>query len=113
MTGSGQWCKGTKEGLVSGVPKQPLALNFTDRNFWQLKERKDEERGDILVHPISGLQDIVITEEGSGSSPEHVQNDRDKLVLEIAFTNGLVPGSFTNETMPCRQRGQATEPGGP
>lgn len=49
----------------------------------------------------------------SGSSPEHVQNVRDKLVLAISLTIGLVPGSLANETMPCRQRGQAIEPGGP
>lgn len=103
--------EGTKEGLVSGIPKQPLALNFMYGNFWQLKERNEEERGEILVHPISGLQSGVIMEVGSGSSPVHVQKASDKLVL-ATFTIGLVPGSFTNETMPCRQRGQATEPGG-
>ncbi|KAF9662684.1 hypothetical protein SADUNF_Sadunf18G0079900 [Salix dunnii] len=88
---------GTKEGLVSEVPMQRLALKFIDGNFWQLKERNEDESGEIL----------------SCSSPEHVQNDRDKLVLEIALTNGFVPGSLTNETMPCRQRGQAIDPVGP
>lgn len=104
---------GTKEGLVSGAPKQRLALNFIDGNFWQLKERKEDERGEMLVQWKSGSQSGVVNVVGSGSSPEHVQKGSDKLVLTISLTTGLVPGSLTNETMPCRQRGQATEPRGP
>lgn len=104
---------GTKEGLVSEVPRQRLALQFIDGNFWQLKDRNEDESGEILVHWKSGLQSWVFIEVKSCSSPEHVQNDRDKLVLEIALTNGFVPGSLTNETMPCRQRGQAIDPVGP
>jgi len=80
--------------------------------FWQLKER-NEDGGEILVHWKSGLRSGVVIEGKSGSSPVHVQNDRDKLVLAIALTTGFVPGSLTNETMPCRQRGQATDPVGP
>ena len=102
---------GTK-GVVSEAPMQRLALKFIDGNFWQLKER-NEDGGEILVHWKSGLRNGVVIEGKSGSSPVHVQNDRDKLVLAIALTTGFVPGSLTNETMPCRQRGQATDPVGP
>jgi len=105
--------QGTKDGLVSEVPMHRLALKFIDGNFRQLKERNEDESGEILVHWISGLQSRVFIEVKSCSSPEHVQNDRDKLVLAIALTNGFVPGSLTNETTPCRQRGQATDPVGP
>ncbi|PPR91119.1 hypothetical protein GOBAR_AA29567 [Gossypium barbadense] len=52
-------------------------------------------------------------EVGSNISLEHVQKDRDKLVLATALTIGFAPGSLTNDTIPCRQRGQAIEPIGP
>lgn len=87
------------KGVVSEVPMQRLGLKFIDGNLRQLKERNEDEGGG--------------NEGKSGSSPEHVQNDREKLVLEIALTIGFVPGSLRNETMPCRQRGQATDPVGP
>lgn len=93
---------------------QRLELIFIDGNLWQLRERRGDPSGEILVQWILGLQNGVVKEAISGpSSPEHVQNERDKLVLAIVLTIfGLVSGSLTNETMPCRQRGQAMEPGG-
>ncbi|KAK1402136.1 hypothetical protein POM88_001741 [Heracleum sosnowskyi] len=42
----------------------------------------------------------------------HVQNDSDRLVLELSLTIGDVASSLTNETMPWRHKGQAIEPGG-
>lgn len=84
-----------------------------DGNLWQLRERKEDPRGEILEQHSSGLQNGVSSEDDSGSSPEHVQNVRDKLVLAISLTTGLVAGSLTNETIPCRHRGHAIEPGGP
>jgi hypothetical protein len=56
---------------------------------------------------------VVIEEDVSGSSAAQLQIDRDKLVLAIPFTIGLVFRSFTNETMPFRQRGHAIDPSGP
>lgn len=103
---------GTKEGLVSGAPMQRLELSFTEENRWQLRLRNEDPRGEIRLQWKSGLQNGVVSEVGSGPSPEHVQNERDKLVLAISLTNGFVPGSLTNETMPFRQRGQAIEPRG-
>lgn len=85
-----------------------------DGNLWQLRERKEYPRGEILEQHSSGLQNGVSSEDdNSGPSPENVQNDRDKLVLAISLTTDLVPGSLTNETMPCLHRGHAIEPGGP
>lgn len=44
---------------------------------------------------------------------EQVQNDKDRLVLAISLVIGFVPASLVKETMPCLQRGQGMEPGGP
>lgn len=92
---------------------QRLELIFIDGNLWKLMERKEDPRGNIREQRRSGLQNGVANEEDSSPSLEHVQNDRDKLVLAISLTTCLVPGSLTNKTMPCRQRGHAIEPGGP
>lgn len=91
---------------------QRLELILTDGNRWQLRDRKEDPRGEILEQRNSGLQNGV-SDVGSGTSPEHEQNDRDKLVLAISLITGFVPGSIANETMPFRQRGHAIEPGGP
>ena len=92
---------------------QRLELILIDGNLWKLMDRKEDPRGNIREQRRSGLQNGVANEEDSSPSLEHVQNDRDKLVLAISLTTGLVPGSLTNKTMPCRQRGHAIEPGGP
>lgn len=93
--------------------QRKLEFILIDGNLWQLRERKEDPRGEIPEQRGSGLQNGVSSEEDSSPSPEHLQKDRDKLVLAISLTTDLVPGSLTNETMPCRQRGHAIEPGGP
>ena len=107
--------QGINEGLTSGAPIQRLELIFIDGNLWQLKDRKEDPRGEIREQRNSGLQNGVVSEvvDSASASPEQVQNVRDKLVLAISLANGLVPGSLANETMPFRQRGHAIEPGGP
>lgn len=92
---------------------QMLELILIDGNLWQLMVRKEDPRGEIRVQYTSGLQRGVVIEVESGISLEHVQKDRDKLVLATALTVGFVPGSLANDTMPCRQRGHAIDPGGP
>lgn len=97
---------------MSEAPMHRLELIFIDGNFWQLRLRKEDPRGEILVQCIPGLQTGVASNvEWSDISPEQVQNVRDKLVLAMSLT-GRVPGSLSNETMPCRQRGQGIEPSG-
>lgn len=46
-----------------------------------------------------------------GVSLEDWHIGSDKLVIAICLT--AFPGSLTNDTMPLRQSGQETEPGGP
>ena len=76
-------------------------------------QRNEDPRGKIRVQWTSGLQSGDVIEVDSGISVEHVQKDRDKLVRATALTVGFVPGSLTNDTIPCRQRGHAIEPVGP
>lgn len=78
-------------------------------------ERNDlEGEEDLDPREEVGLQNGVVMSASPSTSLEQVQNVKDKfVVLCISFGNGLVSGSFANETMPCRQRGQAIEPGGP
>lgn len=71
-----------------------------------MEEEEEEETG-------GGLQRGIVKEARSFFSHEHPQNDNDKLVLPISLGMTLIPGSLTNETMPCRQRGHGIEPGGP
>lgn len=94
---------------------------LNEENLWQLKERNDLEGEDDVLDPreevVAGLQNgVVMSAVSSRTSLAHVQNVRDKFVvvdLCICLSRGLAPGSFTNDTMPCLQRGQAIEPGGP
>lgn len=104
--------RGIKQGLVSGAPMQRLELIFIDRNFWQLTLRKEEPSGEFREQDKSGLQRDVVSWVESATSPEHEQNDRDKLVLASSLI-GLVSGSISNDTIPCRQRGQGIDPMGP
>lgn len=97
---------------MSEALMQRPVLIFIDGNRWQLSDRKEDPRGEIREQRSSGLQNGVVSEVGSGPSPEHEQNDSDKLVLAISLITGLVPGSMANETMPLLQRGHAIEPGG-
>lgn len=97
-------------GELTSPPKHMLELSLNEGNFWQLRERNDAN-GDPRA---AGLQNGVFRSLGSSCiSLEHVQNDRDKFVLGASLINGGVSGSFTYETMPCRHRGHAIEPGGP
>jgi hypothetical protein len=107
--------QGTNEGVTS-APKQRLELILKEEN-WQLNERNLLE-GEEIFDPREdvGLQNgVVMSLESPSTKLEHVQNVKDKfvVVLCITFGNGLVCGSFTNETIPWRQRGHAIEPGGP
>lgn len=106
--------QGTKEGLTS-APKQRLGFILNEGNPWQLMERNDLEGEEFLDPREVGLQNgVVMSLESPNTSLEHVQNVRDKFdVLCISLCSGLASGSFTNETMPCLQRGHAIEPGGP
>jgi len=105
--------QGTKEGLTS-APKQRLGLILNEGSAWQLLERNVLEGEEVLDPRDVGLQNgVVMSVESSNTSLEQVQNARDRLDgLCISFCRGLASGSFTNETMPCLQRGQAIEPGG-
>lgn len=61
----------------------------------------------------SGLQKGVEIEVVSEPSLEHaVQRDNDRLGRTVSLI-GFAPGSLMKETIPCRQRGHAMEPGGP
>lgn len=109
--------RGTKEGLTS-APIQRLVLSLNEENLWQLIDRNAFEGLEVLDPRevvVLGLQNgVVMSVESSKTSLEHVQNVRDRfVVLCISLGSGLVPGSLTNETMPCLQSGQAIEPGGP
>ncbi|RDY08116.1 hypothetical protein CR513_07694, partial [Mucuna pruriens] len=106
---------GTKEGLTS-APKQRLGLILNEGMAWQLLERNVfEGEDDLDPREVDCLQNgVVMSLESPNTSLEHVQNVRDRFdVLCISFCSGLASGSFTNVTMPCLQRGQAIEPGGP
>ena len=92
---------------------QRLEWIFMDGKLWKLMLRNEDPRGEIRVQRTSGLQSGIVIEVDSGISLEHVQKDRDKLVLATALTVGFVPGSLANDTIPCRQRGHAIEPVGP
>ena len=105
--------RGTRQGLVSGAPMQRLGLSFIEGNFLQLRDRKEDPSGDGRGHWRSGLHHGVSKELVSGSSVEQVQKDKDKLFLAISFVAGLVPASLPKETIPCRHKGHAIEPGGP
>lgn len=87
---------------------QRLELSFIDGNFWQLKDLRGDGN--------SGLHKGVVSSEmlSVSSANVHVKNDSGKLVRDIpSAVSDLVPGSFLNETIPWRQRGQGIEPGGP
>ncbi|KAL8096200.1 hypothetical protein AgCh_037234 [Apium graveolens] len=88
-----------------------LGFIFSNDNLWQLKERKDDPVGGNRAECTSGLQNGV----SNVSEPRavQVQNESDRLVRAMSLTIGDVASSLTNETMPCRHRGQAIEPGGP
>lgn len=103
---------GTKDGLVSGIPIQSPGLNFNAGNFWQLIERKEEPRGESLEQYKSGLQKGVSKVDSRPSAVQE-QKGSDRLVLAASLVIGIVSASLTNETMPCRHRGQGIEPGGP
>lgn len=107
--------QGTNEGLTSEAPKQRLEFILRDENLWQLNERNDLEGEDFDPREVVGLQNgVVISVVSPKTSLEHVQNVRDRfVVLWISLGSGLVSGSFTNVTMPCRHRGHAIEPAGP
>lgn len=77
--------------------------------------RKEDEppSGDIRLQWLSlVLQYGFSIEVRSDASPEHAQRVKDKLVLGYSLVIGVVPGSLTNETIPCLQSGHAIEPGG-
>lgn len=75
--------------------------------------QNEDPGGEIRAQWTTGLQSGVVIDVGSNISLEHVQKDRDKLVLATALTVGFASGSLINDTIPCRQRGQAIEPVGP
>lgn len=92
---------------------QRPGLSFTDGNLLQLRERKEDPIGEKRARCKSGLQNGVSNEFDSENSVEQVQKGKDKLVRVISLIIGLVSASLMKETMPCRHRGQAIEPGGP
>lgn len=102
------------EGVVSDAPMQKPELSFIEGNFLQLRDRKEEPRGDTrLEDGGGGLQRGVVSKVRSGLSHEHAQKDSERLALAASLVIGLVPGSLVKETMPLRQRGQGIDPGGP
>ena len=105
---------GTTEELTS-APKHRVGLSLKEGNLWQLRERNDAEWEIRVVGVQNGIFMLVGSSSGSNISLEHEQNGSDKFViLDTSFTNkGLVSGSLTYDTMPCRQRGHAIAPGGP
>lgn len=92
---------------------QRPGLSLTEGNLLQLRERNEEPRGEGRAQGKSGLQNGVSKEFDSGSSVEQLQKDKDKLVLAVSLITAVVLASLMKETMPCRHRGQAIEPGGP
>lgn len=97
---------GTQEWHIFSV----FRLRLNDGSLWQQKETP---RGVSWArHNSSDLSWVVKGVGFDGVSRGHWHIGSDKLLLAISLT-GIFSGTLTNDTMPLRQRGQETEPGGP
>lgn len=96
------WDRLTNDEIVSVPRIHTLPSIFKDGNF---RELKDWEAS-------FGLDKGVVSRELFWGIEEQGQHDRDELGFNV-WMSGFVVTSFLNETIPWRQRGHGTEPGGP
>lgn len=91
----------------------PTASDY--RNCWKPSDRNEEERCLICLYWKSGLVICLAFEVAGFDLVVECVTDRDldRFALTRSFVMLVVPGSLMNETIACRQRGHATDPGGP